>query len=182
MSLGLNFEILALPLRHQGPGSQGRRKTLHSTAPSSAGCLGLWEQTGTLETKKGAVGGGLSPPSARPWCLMLREAPAGCLLPVVPHPHASSEWSSPGPAFLLGGQRVKGTDVDRSTPLHWGLRYKPLPSPATCLGPPCPSSQPRGRDPPTLQRGQGIPLPLVPSPLTSQSSLAHGEVGWALLS
>lgn len=130
MSLGLDSEILALPLRHQGPGSPGQEEDPSFHSPFLCWVLRPLGANRNTRDQKGAVGGGLSPPSCPcPWCLMLHEAPARCILPAVPHPHARSEWGSPGPAFLLGGQRVTGTDVDRSAPLHWGLRYKPLPQP-----------------------------------------------------
>ena len=127
MSLGLDFEILALPLRHQGPGSPGQEEDPSFHSPFLCWVLRPLGANRNTRDLKGCCRGGLSPPSARPWCLMLHEASAGCILPAVPRPHASSEWGSPGPAFLLGGQRAKGTDVDRFTPLHWGLRYMLLP-------------------------------------------------------
>lgn len=184
MSLGLDSEILALPLRHQGPGSPGQEEDPSFHSPFLCWVLRPLGANRNTRDQKGAVGGGLSPPSCPcPWCLMLREAPARCILPAVPHPHARSEWGSPGPAFLLGG--AEG-DRDRCGSLRTSSLRPPLQAPppalSRALGPPCPSSQPWGRDPPTLQRGQGIPLPLVPSPLIPQSSLAQGEVGWALLS
>lgn len=53
VSLGLDYN-LSTALQIQATGSLGRRKPCHPTVPSSARCLGLWEQTGTLETKRGA--------------------------------------------------------------------------------------------------------------------------------
>ena len=182
MSLGLDSEILALPLRHQGPGSPGQEEDPSFHSPFLCWVLRPLGANRNTRDQKGAVGGGLSPPSCPcPWCLMLHEAPARCILPAVPHPHARSEWGSPGPV----GGRAEG-ERDRCGSLRTSSLGPPLQAPppalSRALGPPAPHLS-HGAGTLLHYRGaRGIPLPLVPSPLTPQSSLAQGEVGWALLS
>lgn len=58
-------------------------------------------------------------------------------------------------ALLGGGQRVKGTDVDHSAPLHWGLRYKPLPQPCHVPWAPLPLISAMGQGPSYTTEGPG---------------------------
>lgn len=193
MSLGLDSKISALPLRHQGPRlprAEGRPCQFHS--PFFCQVLRPLGANRNTRDQKGGMGG-LSPPSCPcPWCLVPLMHLPGVRCPRSP----SLVPGQVGPGWALhfwGAQRVKGTDTAPLGTSLLGPRVDLVPSvtspslPQSRVVPhPChvPWASPAshlshwGRDPPTLQRGQGIPLPLVPSPLLDlQSSLAQGG-GW----
>lgn len=145
------------------PGSPGQKEDpASSTAPSSARCLGLWEQTGTLETKKGAWGG--AEPTLLPLPLVpcAANAPARCTLPS--EPNLVPGQVGPGWALhLCWAQRVKGTDT---APLGTSLL-----GPRVDLVPSVTSPSPSPMLSPTPVMCLGLPLP--PISATGAGTLLH---------
>lgn len=191
MSLGLDSKISALPLRHQGPRlPPGRRKTPPFHSLFLCQVLRPLGANRNTRDQKGGMGGLSPPPCPCPWCLMLRNAPAGCTLPSMPHPCSRLQvGGQAGPCISVGGgQRVKGTDAGPFCTSLLGSRIylvpsviSPSPALSCALGSLCPPSQPPGQGPSYTTEGPGDPSPPSAFPPGPQSSLAQGEGGGCCL-
>lgn len=190
VSLSVDSQISALPLRPQGPGLPGAGgRPCRFYSPLLCQVLRPLGANRNTRDQKGDVGGGLSPPSCpRPWCLTHLPDARCPLCPVVAPGRTRSGWGRLGPAFLWGpegerdrcrstGHGLLGPTVDLVASVT-----SPSPSPVMCLGLPLPPISATGAGTLLHYRGaRGPPLP--PSafpPLISRAAWPReGGVGAA---
>lgn len=164
VSLSVDSQISALPLRPQGPGLPGAGgRPCRFYSPLLCRVLRPLGANRNTRDQKGDVGGGLSPPSCPgPWCLMHLPDARCPLCPLVAPGQVGAGWA----LHFSGGQRVKETDAGPLGTVCLGPQLTlrpplraPPPALSCALGFPCLPSQPPGQGPSYTTEGPGDPSP-----------------------